>query len=51
MDSNIIFEKCLKGEGRNEMIVGFNEFDLNLRSMVIFKWKGIKALYLRRNKD
>ena len=29
---------------------GFDEFDLTLRSMVMFKWQKIKATYLRRHK-
>lgn len=30
---------------------GFNEFDLTLRSMMMFKWKKIKSTYLRRHWD
>ena len=42
MDSKMSFENYLEGEGGNKMMEGFNEFDLNLRSIVMFKWKTIK---------
>lgn len=51
MDSKRSFEVFLEGEGGNEIMEGFNEFDLNLRSMVMFKKKKIKATYSRRHED
>lgn len=43
IDSNKIFENIL--EGGNETMEGFDESNLNLRSIVMFKWKKIKATY------
>ena len=42
MDSKRSFEKFLEGEGGNEMMEGFDEFYLNLKSMMVFKWQNIK---------
>ena len=44
------FEKFLEEKGGDKMMEGFDESDQTLRSIVMFKWKKIKATYLRRHK-
>ena len=42
MDLKRSFKKYLDGEKGNKMMEGFDENNLNLRSMVLFKKKNIK---------
>ena len=43
MDSKRSFENFLEGERGNKMMEGFDESNLNLRSIVVFKRKNIKV--------
>ena len=49
-DSRRSFEKYLEGKKEIEKMEGLDESDQNLISMVMLKWKKIKATYLRRQK-